>query len=63
MKQPIKHKMHVFVGTHAWCVRFTDPQITEIMGTDTIPTPYLLRVDKDKVIAELQRLNPEYEVY
>ena len=45
-----------------WVARFSDPTITELFGTDTIPTPYLYAADSETVLAEITKLNPNCQV-
>jgi hypothetical protein len=36
-----------------------DPEVFDLFGTETLPTPFTLQADERTVLAELRRLNPE----
>ena len=46
----------------AWAARWSDPDIRILMGTDLIPTPFLVGTPREKVVTRLQALNPGYKV-
>lgn len=50
--------IHLFRGKDAWMSRFSDPEIRALFGTDTIPTAFTLRADKEMVRSTIARLNP-----
>ena len=43
-----------------WMTKWDDPKIIEIVGSDTIPTPFLDTYPMSKVLADLRERNPGY---
>ena len=41
-----------------WMAKCSEPQILDIFGTDTIPTPYTYQTPMSFVLAQIQALNP-----
>ena len=50
--------MKLFRGHNAWMVQTDDPEVRELFGTDTIPTPFTLQAEPERVLAEIQARNP-----
>ena len=58
----MKHTIKLYRLKGGWVARFSDPTITELFGTDTIETPYPYEADRETVLAEITRLNPNSQV-
>jgi len=58
MKETIK----IYRLRSGWTAKFSDPTIKELFGTDTIETPYPYEADRETVLAEITRLNPNSQV-
>lgn len=41
---------------------FSDPEVRELFGTDTLPTPYGVTMPIDRVLSNIARLNVGVEV-
>lgn len=50
-------------GPAVWMAKFSDQKTKDIMGTDTLPTPYFTVMPREEVVARIQKLNPEFKVY
>ena len=57
-----KHTITLTKGPDCWLAKFSDPQIKELFGTDTIPTAFLPSAHPDNVFNEIWKLNPECKV-
>ena len=55
--------IELYVTAQGWMARSNDPQTRELFGTDTIPTAFTCNAHGSKVLAEIQKLNPEAIVY
>lgn len=45
-----------------WVARHSDPEISELFGTDTLPTAFMTTVPARDVFDEIRKLNPSSEV-
>ena len=52
------HKIILSQGPDSWLATFTDPAIKEALGTDTLPCPFTNRAPAERVLSEIQKLNP-----
>ena len=52
----------LFRGPNAWCVRYSDPSIQTLFGTDTLPTAFTLEAHVDEVLCFLAERHPQYRV-
>lgn len=43
----------------AWMAQSSDPEVMELFGTDTLPTPFLTCMPGHEVQAQLASLNPD----
>ena len=50
-------------GPAVWMAKYSDKKTKDIMGTDTLPTPFFTVMAKEEVIKIIQGLNPEFKVY
>ena len=57
-----KEQMRVWRGDTVWLVTSDAPEVRELFGTDTLPTPFTLAVGAETVVAELRGLNPDADV-
>ena len=48
MESKPKQSMVVLALKGLWHVKFSDPQVTELFGTDTLPTCYRVTPTQDK---------------
>ena len=55
----MKHTITLSQVSGAWMATFSNPQIAEVMGTDTIPTAYTTKTCAEAVQKEIQKLNPD----
>jgi len=49
----------LFIGDGYWQTQHDDPEVMELFGTDVIPTPFSSSIPKEKVLADLIKLNPD----
>lgn len=49
-------------SSNGWLARFSDPEIIEAFGTDTIPTPFTESALPMTVKSKIEELNPGYYV-
>jgi hypothetical protein len=52
------HEIILSQGPDSWLATFTDPAIKEALGTDTLPCPFTNRAPAERVLSEIQKLNP-----
>lgn len=57
------HTIELFKSGDQWVAKFSDPSVREIMGTDTIPTPYRASAAAEVVLASVQRKNPDARIF
>jgi hypothetical protein len=50
--------MELLLINGCWMARCSEPEITELFGTDTIPTPYTSDYPASRVQHEVQARNP-----
>lgn len=55
----MKHTITLSPVSGNWFATFSNPQIAEVMGTDTIPTSYTTKTCAEVVQKEIQKLNPD----
>lgn len=48
----------LFKTVRGWMARFSEAEIKELFGTDTLPTPFTAAASPAVVMAEVRRLNP-----
>ena len=56
------HRIYLVQHGEQWVTVHTDPEVKELFGTNTLPTPYNSSVDRHFVMAELIKANPDREV-
>jgi hypothetical protein len=61
MKYTVKIKQYQ-TGNRRFVVFFDDPKFAHIIGNNPVPTPYFGNYPAAKVLEEITRMNPEYEV-
>ena len=52
------HEIILSQGPDSWFATFTDPAIQEALGNDTLPCPFTNRAPAERVLSEIQKLNP-----
>lgn len=52
----------VFRGPDAWYVRYGDPSISTLFGTDTLPTAFTPEAPLDDVLRALAERHPHHRV-
>ena len=52
------HEIILSQGPDSWLATFTDPAILETLGTDTIPCAFTNQATRERVLCEIQKLNP-----
>lgn len=52
------HEIILSQGPDSWLATFTDPAILEAFGTDTLPCAFTNRAPGERVLCEIQKLNP-----
>ena len=52
------HEIILSQGPDSWLATFTDPAIQEALGTDTVPCAFTNRAPAERVLSEIQKLNP-----
>lgn len=55
--------IELFKDDNQWVAKFSDPQAAEIMGTDTIPTPFNISVPVEMVVQKIRQRNPGVHVW
>ena len=59
----MKHTILLYVQNNQWVAKHSHPTlVTELFGTDTLPTPFGSKTECMKVLARITELNPECEV-
>lgn len=59
MKQThLPHTIKLFIDNGHWMAKFSEPEIVELFGTDTIETAFMAAAPADRVLPEIQALNP-----
>jgi len=59
----MKRTILLFVQNNHWVAKHSHPTIvTELFGTDTLPTPFGAKTEDQKVLARITELNPDCEV-
>ena len=53
-----RERIVLYRDCQGWKAIFSDPTIKELFGTDTIPTAFTKNTSKSKVLAEIQKMNP-----
>ena len=48
----------LYRGNAGWQAVWSDPQVKELFGTDTIPTAYTKTMPKSEVLRRVRALNP-----
>lgn len=56
------HTIELFVDNGNWMAKFSEPEIVELFGTDTIETAFTAAASPSKVLAEITALNPDCAV-
>lgn len=51
-------ELRLYVDGDGWMLKSNDPQVRELFGTDTLPTPFLASVPASLVLDTIERLNP-----
>ncbi len=54
--------MKLFKNDKGWMVQTDDPQVMDLFGTDTLPTPFTAQATPGRVLAAIQELNPGVQV-
>ena len=54
----MENRITLAVRDGTWHATFTDPEIVQRFGTDTLPTPFTSRAPAETVLAEISRRNP-----
>ena len=57
-----QYTIKLYLDHGIWTTKWDDPEVIKIMGSDTIPTPFLGITPMSKVLADLRQHNPEYIV-
>ncbi len=56
--------IRIFKGEQGWLADFeNDAEIKALFGTTILPTPFTPAADKYRVMEEIKKLNPGYDVY
>lgn len=42
-----------------YMARYSDPYVMEVLGTDTLPTPYMANAPEELVLASIKARNPD----
>ena len=58
----MRHAITLYRGPQAWMARHTDPEVTRLFGTDTLPTAFTEQAEPAEVLAYLREANPELTV-
>jgi hypothetical protein len=56
------HEIILSQGLDSWLATFTDPAVLETLGTDTLPCPFTNQAPAERVLFEIQNLNPNATV-
>lgn len=58
----MKHTIKLFIDNGHWMATFSEPEIVELFGTDTIETAFMAAASAERVLSEIQALNPDCNV-
>ena len=58
----MKHQITIWKTRAGWLAKFTDPQVRELFGTDTIPTAYTEHAGLDYVLPRITQQNPDCDI-
>lgn len=55
--------IRLFKTADGWMSTDSDPQVRELFGTDTLPTPFLASSPASAVYDTIRQLNPDAVIY
>ena len=56
------HTIKLYKTEREFVAVFSDPQVSELFGTDTLPTAFTAAADPAEVLASIRGLNPDCRV-
>lgn len=59
MTTTTQHTIRLYLEDGGWMTQDNSPEVFELFGTDTLPTPFLEGTPVEDVLAVLTKLNPE----